>query len=62
MLYVEEKFSALKIEKICSALKCQFSPAGQSLIQPFLEPFERNLGQRNYIKRLFQPRDQISPT
>ena len=34
----------------------QFSPAGQSQIQPFLEPFERNLGHKSYIKRLFQPR------
>ena len=29
--------------------------AGQSLIQPFLEQFEHNLGQKSFIKRLFQP-------
>ena len=34
----------LKIKKICSAPKCQFSPAGQSMIQPFLEPFEYKMG------------------
>ena len=28
----------MTIKKICSALKCQFSPAGQTLIQPLLEP------------------------
>ena len=35
--------------------KCQFSSAGQSLIQPFREPFEHNLSQNSSIKRLFQP-------
>ena len=44
-----------KLERFVSALKCQFSPAGQNLIQPFLEPFEHNLGQKSSIKRLFQP-------
>ena len=33
----------LKIKRSVSAPKCQFSPAGQSLIQPLLEPFEHNL-------------------
>ena len=36
-------------------LTCQFSPAGQSPIQPFLGPFEHNLGQKGSIKRLLQP-------
>ena len=45
-----------KLKRSVSAPKCQFSPAGQSLIQPFLEPFQRNLGRKSYIKRLFQPR------
>ena len=40
-----------KLKRSVLAPKCQFNPAGQSLIQPFLEPFEHNLGQ----KRLFQP-------
>ena len=44
-----------KLKRSVSAPKCQFSPAGQSLIQPFLEPFEHNLGQKSSIKRLFQP-------
>ena len=44
-----------KFERSVLAPKCQFSPAGQSLIQPFLEPFEHNLGQKSSIKRLFQP-------
>ena len=35
--------TTLKIEKICFSQKCQFSPAGQSLIQPFLESFQRNI-------------------
>ena len=39
--------STLKIGKIC------FSP--KVSIQPFLEPFEHNLGQKSSIKRLFQP-------
>ena len=38
-----------------SVSDCQFSPAGQSLIQPLLEPFEHNLGQHSPIKRLFHP-------
>ena len=33
-------------EKDVLALKCQFSSAGQSLIQPLLEPFEHNLNQK----------------
>ena len=37
------------------APKCQFSPAGQSLIQPLLEPFKHNLSQNSPIKMLFQP-------
>ena len=44
-----------KLKRSVSAPKCQFSPAGQSLIQPFLEPFEHNLGKKSSIKRLFQP-------
>ena len=44
-----------KLKRSVSASKCQFSPAGQSLVQPFLEPFEHNLGQKSSIKRLFQP-------
>lgn len=36
-------------------LTCQFSPAGKSPIQPFLGPFEHNLGQKGSIKRLLQP-------
>ena len=44
-----------KLKRSVSAPKCQFSPAGHSLIQPFLEPFEHNLGQKSSIKRLFQP-------
>ena len=44
-----------KLKRSLSAPKCQFSPTGQILIQPFLEPFERNLGQKSYMKRLFQP-------
>ena len=43
-----------KLKRSVSAPKCQFSPAGQSLIQPFLKPFEHNLGQKSSIKRLFQ--------
>ena len=34
-----------KLKRSVSAPNCQFSPAGQSLIQPFLERFEHNLGQ-----------------
>ena len=45
-----------KLERSVSAPKCQLSPANQNLIKPFLEPFERNLGQKSYIKRPFQPR------
>ena len=44
-----------QLKRSVSVPKCQFSPAGQSLIPPFLEQFEHNLGQENYIKRLFQP-------
>ena len=44
-----------KLKRSVSAPKCQFSPAGQSLLQPFLEPFENNLDQKSSIKRLFQP-------
>ena len=44
-----------KLKRSVSAPKCQFSPAGQSLVQLFLEPFEHNLGQKSSIKRLFQP-------
>ena len=44
-----------KLKRSVSAPKFQFSPAGQSLVQPFLEPFEPNLGQKSSIKRLFQP-------
>ena len=40
---------------ICLSPKCQFSPAGLSLIQPLLEPFEHNLSQSSPIKSLFQP-------
>ena len=47
---------ALKIQRSVSAPKCQFSPAGQNLIQPLLEPFEHNLNQNNPIKSLFQAR------
>ena len=36
-----------KLKRSASAPKCQFSPAGQSLIQPFLKPFEHNLGQKS---------------
>ena len=35
-----------KLKSSCFSPKCQFSPSGQSLIQPFLEPFENNLGQK----------------
>ena len=35
-----------KLKRSVSAPKCQFSPAGQSLIKPFLQPFEHNLGQK----------------
>jgi len=38
-----------------SAPKCQFSPAGLSLIQPLLESLEHVLNQNGSIKRLFQP-------
>ena len=44
-----------KFKRSVSAPKCQFSPAGQSLIQPLLEPFEHNLSQNCPIKSLFQP-------
>ena len=44
-----------KLKRSVSAPTCQFSPAGQSLIQLLLEPFEHNLGQNSSIKRLFQP-------
>ena len=44
-----------KLKRSVSAPTCQFSTAGQSLIQPFLEPLEHNLGQKSSIKRLFQP-------
>ena len=36
--------AALKIT--VATQKCKFSPAGQSLIQPFMESFEHNLGQK----------------
>ena len=48
-------FSHCKLKRSVSAPKCQFTPEGQSLIQPFLEPLEHNLGQKSSIKRLFQP-------
>ena len=44
-----------KLKRSVSAPKYQFSPAGQTLIKPFLEPFEHNLGQKISIKRLLQP-------
>ena len=44
-----------KLKRSVSTPKCQFSPAGQSLNQPFLEPFDHNLGQKSSIKWLFQP-------
>ena len=44
-----------KLKRFVSAPKCQFSPAGQTQIQLFLEPLEHNLGQKCSIKRLFQP-------
>ena len=44
-----------KLKRSVSAPKCQFSPAGQTLIQPLLEPFEHNLSQNCPIKSLFQP-------
>ena len=44
-----------KLKRSVSPPKCQFNHAGQSLIQPFLKPFEHNLGQKSSIKRLFQP-------
>ena len=50
-----EKKTQCKLKRSVSAPKCKFSPAGQSLIQPLLEPFEHNLGQNSSIKRLFQP-------
>ena len=49
-------FTHWKWKRSVSAPKCQFSPAGQSLIQPFLEPFEHNEGQKSSVKRLFQPK------
>ena len=48
-------YSHWKLKRSVSAPKCQFSPAGRSLIQPFLEPFEHSLGPKSSIKRLFQP-------
>ena len=44
-----------KLKRSVSAPKCQCSPAGQSLIQPLLGPFEHNLGQNSSIRRLLQP-------
>ena len=44
-----------KSKRSASVLKCRFSSEAQSLIQPFLEPCEHNLGQKSSIKRLFQP-------
>ena len=44
-----------KLKRSVLALKCKLTPAGQSLIQPFLEPFEHNLGQKSSIRRQFQP-------
>ena len=55
LILIVLKRSTPKIKKDVSAPKCQFSPAGQSLIQTFLEPFEHNLCQKSSIKRLFQP-------
>ena len=48
-------FMHWKLKRTVSAPKCQFGPTGDSLIQHSLEPFERNLSQKSYIKRLFQP-------
>ena len=46
----------MKLKKCVSApFKCQSSPAGQSLIQPLLEPFEHKFSQNSPIKSLFQP-------
>ena len=42
----KEREQHWKLKRSVSAPKCQFSPAGQSLIQPFLKPFEHNLGQK----------------
>ena len=47
---------ALKIKRSVSAPKCQFSSAGQNLIQPLLEPVEHILSQNSPIKNLFQAR------
>ena len=41
----------LKIEKICFSPKVSIQPFWPNLIQPFLEPFQRHLGQKSYIKR-----------
>ena len=46
--YTENSNDLFQPQSVNSALQ-------QSLIQPFLEPFEHNLGQKSSIKRLFQP-------
>ena len=38
----------------CSLIYFSPNPAGQSLIQPLLEPFEHHLSQNSPVKRLFQ--------
>jgi len=38
----------------CSLIYFSPNPAGQSLIQPLLEPFEHHLSQNRPVKRLFQ--------
>ena len=50
----QEANNSLNIKKICLSRKCQFSPAGQRLIQALLELFEHNLSQNSAIKRQFQ--------
>ena len=40
-----------KLKRSVSVPTCQFSSAGQSLIQPFLKPFEHNLGQKSSYQK-----------
>ena len=50
-----QKQETLKIKMICFSPKVSIQPCRSKSDQPFLEPFELNLGQKSSIKRLFQP-------
>ena len=46
---------ALKIKKVSFSPKVSIQPCRPKSVQPFLEPFEHNLGPKSSNKRLLQP-------